>query len=540
MIKKRGIGKIRGLATYLTSSLALAGALLYSNLAKAQEQPKEEQKQEQPQKPKEDDIEIKTAPKEPQNSLVWHIKGGASPNEDSQASRNFSDINFSLKDKFTFDLFTALSSQSYTDLNGIRTLNYSPLNVKADAYADLGKGFSTRLGFNQSLEETIRRINSQTSTVVGTSQIDVSTRTKTIDILEHYGGLLEFSAKGVVFSLRPYSERFPTIVTHNIRQKVTDPNPSASFESAAYFRDPTPRNKRQGLLFRAGHTEYLTGNTTLVTDLLGIAEQELIKIEGLKDREIQRVYVGVDIYADSRFFSPRVALLKGFLDDRSDPEDYQHAPNATKLFASVYFNAKEIELKRKKLKSEKPGEERTEVTNLPVLAGASYSLDKQYGAADDFTKHIIRAVLGFGNVSGKDALLAIASVQDDLALKELGLRPEEGKTLSRLHGEWQSYKLPFGLASKKSLGLLLTARYSLEDLEARKESSAEARAHLLLGPVIISGNTGYNTFLNERSFGAGINYSVEDWLLLGADYLESKQNRERFGTYSAGVRVKLK
>ncbi len=559
----RGVStKIRGIGNYLISSLALAGTLAYSSPTFAQEQPKEqppvaqpEKKKEEPQlpesrppipkpKPKskveEPEEKIKFADKEPESFLSWHVRGGASPNGDSQGSLGFSDIKFSLKDMFKGEIFAAYSSSSFIDENGVRTVINNPFNTKIDFDVNY-KDIRAVLGFRGSLEETIRRNSSFSSTAIGTSTVEVSTRTKTVDTLEHYGGLLEVDYGGLVVSLRPYLLLFPTVNEHEIKQKVIDPNPAASYESNFRFRDPTPRNKKTGVLLRAGHTKELKESFYLITDLVGIVEQETLEFPGAEKREIQRIHIGLDAFLDIPVIAPRLAIFKGFLDDRTGGNRYAHGSNSTKFLGSLYFDGKAVTLKEKKTKSDDPRiDEIVEKTNIPALFGGTFLYDRQYGGGDRYTRRSGSAVLGFGNASGREALGSLASIEEDIALKLLGLRPEEGSVLSRAHANWQAYQRPFRIAAKDTFGLLLTGRYTTERLNSKNNNFYEGQAYVLLDLLLLNGGFSYNRDTKEKSWNAGVGYSVKPGFLLAAEYKETKTKDERIGTYSAGAKVFLK
>lgn len=567
MTKKGSLQWIREVTKYLVSSTALAGALFYSSPSNAQEpkppekvqeenkdQPKEEPKQEpqlpepKPKPKKEKDIEVKYVP-QPKDTFSLHLFGGASPNEENQGSTDFADLNFSLKDKIRFGLFSAYSSSSIEDSNGIRTVTTSPSNLKTDLFADLGKGNFITLGFRQGLEEVIRRTTTVSSNNIGTSNLLTISRAKVRNIEEHYGGKLDLDLRGFRFSLAPYSTNLPTITTHELYQKVTDPNPTANFESSFEFRDPTPRIRRNGLAARLGYTKWYNADNekasddvTMVTDLIGILEEETIKLKDAEDREIQRILIGGDVYLFHSLFTPRIALLKGFLNERPTGERYTHGPNATKLFLSGYLDVSGIVLSKKVLKSKDPKVESiTKETKLPLLAGGSFYLDRVRSGSDKVSVQDARAVLGIGSASGSEALSAIAKLEDDLVLKDLSLLPEEGRTLSALHSQWEKYLRPFPLAVKpNSRGLLLTLRGYKERINSKKGIGYEGRAYLILNPLIFNIGAGYNEIRRERSFNAGVAFKVEDWISFGGDYTESRANHENTGTYSFGARIDLR
>lgn len=517
----------------------------------AQEQPTETPQDPQPEVPEtqpEPTVPAIEQPKEVKvefakvlpSYFLLHLKGGASPNGDSQASSAFSNITFSLKEMLRGDLFAAYRSSSFLDENDIRTVINVPFITKLDLHSRY-EGIGLKLGFRGSLEETIRRNSDFSSNVIGTSIVEVATRTKTVDVLEHYGGLFELDYEGVTISLRPFHLLFPTINEHEITQRVIDPNPSASYENNFIFRDPTARKTKSGMLFRAGHTKELKEKYSLVTDLVGILEQENLEFPGAEKREIQRIHVGIDAFLDMPVIAPRIAIYRGFLDDKIRGERNAHSENSTKFLASLYFDAKSITLKETVIASDDPKIDKiTKKVNLPILFGATYIHDRQYGASDRYARKSCSAVFGIGNASGREALNSLASLEEDLALKLLGLRPEEGSVLSKAHSIWQAYQRPFKIAAKDTYGLLLTGRCTQERLNSKNNLLYEGQGYALLDSLLLNAGIQHNKDTRERSWNVGIGYFAKDWFFLGADYTETKENNERTGTYSAGARISIR
>ena len=554
MLTEKG-GLVSKIGGQVIRSLALAGSLLYSNLAYSQDKPVEQPQEpvaQEPETPKESKSEVpekkpkevnEKAAKDPEPKLIklpesyfsLHLKGGASPNGDSQASHGFSELNFSLKEMLKGNLFLAYNSSSFIDKNDVRTIVNNPLTAKLDLDS-MYEGVRMRLGFRVSEEETIRRNSDYSSTQIGTSLVEVLTRSKTVDRSEHYGGLLQFEHSGLAVILEPYLSLFPTTNEHEITQIVTDPNPSASYQTNFTFRDPTARNQKVGALVRAGHTKKLKDGFYLVSDLVGILEQQTLEFSGYQKREIQRIHVGLDAFLQMPILAPRVFIGRGFLDDKLQGERNAHSENSTKFLASLYFDTKVL----KEIKSEDEKGITTKKTGFPAMGGLTFISDHQYGAGDRYTNKSLSAVLGFGNASGKEALSAIASIEEDLALKKLGLRPGEGQVLSKAHSIWQAYQRPFKLANPSTYGLLLTGNYSTERLNSVNNILYGGQAYAILDSLILNAGISKNKDTRDNSWNAGIGYFVKDWFFLGADYTESKLNDERTGTYSAGARILIK
>jgi len=548
-------GLVSKIGGQVIRSLALAGSLLYSNLAYSQDKPVEQPQEpvaQEPETPKESKSEVpekkpkevnEKAAKDPEPKLIklpesyfsLHLKGGASPNGDSQASHGFSELNFSLKEMLKGNLFLAYNSSSFIDKNDVRTIVNNPLTAKLDLDS-MYEGVRMRLGFRVSEEETIRRNSDYSSTQIGTSLVEVLTRSKTVDRSEHYGGLLQFEHSGLAVILEPYLSLFPTTNEHEITQIVTDPNPSASYQTNFTFRDPTARNQKVGALVRAGHTKKLKDGFYLVSDLVGILEQQTLEFSGYQKREIQRIHVGLDAFLQMPILAPRVFIGRGFLDDKLQGERNAHSENSTKFLASLYFDTKVL----KEIKSEDEKGITTKKTGFPAMGGLTFISDHQYGAGDRYTNKSLSAVLGFGNASGKEALSAIASIEEDLALKKLGLRPGEGQVLSKAHSIWQAYQRPFKLANPSTYGLLLTGNYSTERLNSVNNILYGGQAYAILDSLILNAGISKNKDTRDNSWNAGIGYFVKDWFFLGADYTESKLNDGRTGTYSAGARILIK
>lgn len=529
----RGVStKIRGIGSYLLSSLALAGTLAYSSPTFAQEQPAEAKKEEKKEQPAPKPEKIKFL-KEPESFLSWHVKGEASPNGDSQGSLGLSDIIFSLKDTFKAEVFAASGSSSYLDQNGIRTLVNNPYSTKVDLEFN-HNDLSAVLGFRGSLEETIRRNSTFSSTSIGTSTVEVSTRNKTVDTLEHYGALAEINWGSLVVSVSPYESLFPTVNEHEITQKVIDPNPAASYESNFSFRDPTARNKKVGALLRAGYTKELKEDFYLSTDLVGILEQETLEFLGAEKREIQKTHIGLDAFLDMPLVAPRFAIFRGFLDDRINNDRHADSPNATKFLGSVYFDAKVIK------ETDDPTKEVIQKIGFPLLAGGTFIYDQENGEGDRYFRKSGSAVLGFGNASGREALSALAKIEEDLALKSLGLRPEDGSVLSRAHSLWEAYERPFRIVKKDTFGLLLTGRYTSDRINGNNNIFYEGQAYGIFDSVLLNVGITRNKDAGERSWNIGGGYFIREGVFLGVDYTESKRNNKIIGTYSAGAKVFLK
>ena len=227
MLTEKG-GLVSKIGGQVIRSLALAGSLLYSNLAYSQDKPVEQPQEPVAQKPKEVNEKAAKDPepkliKLPESYFSLHLKGGASPNGDSQASHGFSELNFSLKEMLKGNLFLAYNSSSFIDKNDVRTIVNNPLTAKLDLDS-MYEGVRMRLGFRVSEEETIRRNSDYSSTQIGTSLVEVLTRSKTVDRSEHYGGLLQFEHSGLAVILEPYLSLFPTPNEHNVTQILTDQN----------------------------------------------------------------------------------------------------------------------------------------------------------------------------------------------------------------------------------------------------------------------------------------------------------------------------
>lgn len=556
MIKKGSSLKwIKEVTKYLISSTALAATLLYSNVSKAQEptqEPKQEQselpKEEKPKPKKEEDLKLKHAKPEPKSYLIGNILGGASPNNENQGSHLFSELNTSFKEIVKFDLFDAYKSSSIIDGNGIRTIINNPYNTKADLFVDTGKSTFLTLGFRGSLEETIRRTSTENFTTISTASILTRTRTKTTNVVEHYGLVADLDLGGFWFSFRPYETNKPTITEHGVYQKVSDINPAASFEANFEFRDPTPRIRNQGFAARIGHNRWFNdkddkeeNDVSLVTDLVGLVDQETIDIEGSAKKEIQRIFVGTDVYLAHNLITPRIALLKGFFDETPAGQRHSHGPYGTKFFASAYLDVSGIDLAKKVRKSKDPSiDSVVEKTNIPLLIGGSFSLDRANSPVDRIEREDGRLVIGIGCASGSEALKNVARIEDDLILKDLGLRPEEGENLSTLHGQWERYIRPFPyLANQKGMGLLLNCRLYNQKINGNRGIGYEGDLNLLLKQVILHAGLSYDGLAKERIWTAGLTIPIRDWMTFGGQYSESRKDGKLEGTYSFGARVNL-